>query len=87
MRNEDIKNLLHRKKFYLVLDLNHTLLNSTKHRDMTSEEENLKSQIDSLQGIFVTFIFDYSLEVYLAFLISMFSGTMVTFLLCLYDDL
>jgi len=71
----------------LVFDLNHTLLTSTEHRDMTLEEENLKSQIDSLQGIFVTFIFDYSLEVYLAFLISTFSGTMVTFLLCLYDDL
>ena len=71
----------------MVFDLNHTLLTSTEHRDMTLEEENLKSQIDSLQGIFVTFIFDYSLEVYLAFLISMFSGTMVTLLLCLYDDL
>jgi len=51
----------------LVLDLNHTLLNSTKHRDMTSEEENLKGQIDSLQFIFFTFIFDYSLKVYSAF--------------------
>ena len=71
----------------MVFDLNHTLLTSIEHRDMTLEEENLKSQIDSLQGIFVTFIFDYSLEVYLAFLISMFSGTMVTLLLCLYDDL
>lgn len=46
---------------------------------MTSKEQNLKSQTYSLQGIPATFIFYYSLEVNLAFLISMFSGTMVTF--------
>ena len=70
LRNTDMKNLLRHKKLYLVLDLDHTLLNSTELRDMTSEEEYLKSQTDSLQGISVTFIFDYTLVVYLTFHIS-----------------
>ena len=51
LRNTDMKNLLRHKKLYLVLDLDHTLLNSTQLIDLTSEEEYLKSQSDSLQGI------------------------------------
>lgn len=50
LRKTDMKNLLRHKKLYLVLDLDHTLLNSTQLMHMTSEEEYLKSQIDSLQG-------------------------------------
>ncbi|KAK4604743.1 hypothetical protein RGQ29_012993 [Quercus rubra] len=51
LRNTDMKNLLRHKKLYLVLDLDHTLLNSTELRDMTSEEEYLKSQTDSPQDV------------------------------------
>ena len=47
---------------------------------MTSEKEYLKLKID-LQGIY------YTLAVGLAFCISLFSGIMVTFHLCLYDHL
>ncbi|XP_059667635.1 RNA polymerase II C-terminal domain phosphatase-like 4 isoform X2 [Cornus florida] len=50
LRNKDFKNLLCHKKLYLVLDLDHTLLNSTRFLDVTPEEEYLKSQRDSLQG-------------------------------------
>jgi len=35
----------------LVLDLDHTLLNSTRLIDVTPDEEYLKSQTDSLQDI------------------------------------
>lgn len=51
LRNTDMKNLLRHKKLYLVLDLDHTLLNSTQLVDLTSEEEYLKSEAESLQGI------------------------------------
>uniref|UniRef100_A0A2P2KLG1 RNA polymerase II C-terminal domain phosphatase-like n=2 Tax=Rhizophora mucronata TaxID=61149 RepID=A0A2P2KLG1_RHIMU len=48
LRNTDMKNLLRHKKLYLVLDLDHTLLNSTQLMHMTLEEEYLKGQTDSL---------------------------------------
>ncbi|GMY35638.1 RNA polymerase II C-terminal domain phosphatase-like 4 [Fagus crenata] len=51
LRNTDMKNLLRHKKLYLVLDLDHTLLNSTQLIHLTSEEEYLKSQSDSLQDV------------------------------------
>ncbi|XAR66769.1 Phosphoprotein phosphatase [Bertholletia excelsa] len=51
LRNRDLKNLLRHKKLYLVLDLDHTLLNSTRLVDMTADEGYLQSQIDSLQDI------------------------------------
>lgn len=48
----DLKRALRHKKLYLVLDLDHTLLNSSKLDRMTAEEEYLKSQTaDSLQGV------------------------------------
>lgn len=50
LRNTDIKKSLHRKKLYLVLDLDHTLLNSTQLNHMTAEEEYLMSPTDSLPG-------------------------------------
>ena len=50
LRNADVKSLLRHKKLYLVLDLDHTLLNSTRLEDISSEEEYLKCQTDSLQG-------------------------------------
>lgn len=51
LRSIDLKKLLHQRKLYLVLDLDHTLLNSTRLIDLTSEEEYLKSQTDSLQDV------------------------------------
>ncbi|XP_065877752.1 RNA polymerase II C-terminal domain phosphatase-like 4 [Euphorbia lathyris] len=51
LRDTDMKNLLRQRKLILVLDLDHTLLNSTQLMHLTSEEEYLKSQIDSLQDI------------------------------------
>ncbi|XP_059635564.1 RNA polymerase II C-terminal domain phosphatase-like 4 isoform X2 [Cornus florida] len=50
LRNRDLKNLLRHKKLYLVLDLDHTLLNSTRLVDVTPDEEYLNSQMDALQG-------------------------------------
>lgn len=49
LRDRDLKNLFRHKKLYLVLDLDHTLLNSTRFVDITPEEEYLKNQTDSLQ--------------------------------------
>ncbi|XP_055960524.1 RNA polymerase II C-terminal domain phosphatase-like 4 isoform X3 [Mercurialis annua] len=49
LRNTDTKNLLRNRKLYLVLDLDHTLLNSTQLIHLTPEEDYLKSQIDSVQ--------------------------------------
>ncbi|XP_035547018.1 RNA polymerase II C-terminal domain phosphatase-like 4 [Juglans regia] len=46
-----MKNLLCHKKLCLVLDLDHTLLNFTLLIEMTSEEEYLKIQTDSLQDV------------------------------------
>uniref|UniRef100_A0A2P2JTW4 RNA polymerase II C-terminal domain phosphatase-like 4 n=1 Tax=Rhizophora mucronata TaxID=61149 RepID=A0A2P2JTW4_RHIMU len=46
-----MKNLLCQKRLYLVLDLDHTLLNSTQLMHLTSEEEYLKGRADSLSGI------------------------------------
>ncbi|KAH7546185.1 hypothetical protein FEM48_Zijuj01G0173700 [Ziziphus jujuba var. spinosa] len=51
LRSKDMKNLLRHKKLHLVLDLDHTLLNSTQLVHMTPEEEYLKSQTDSLQDV------------------------------------
>lgn len=50
LRNVDMKNLLNRKRLYLILDLDHTLLNSTLLFHMTSEEDYLKSEAHSLLG-------------------------------------
>ncbi|RAL43988.1 hypothetical protein DM860_014125 [Cuscuta australis] len=53
LREKDLKNLLQRKKLYLVLDLDHTLLNSTRLFDISAEEEYLKDAIpDALKGSF-----------------------------------
>ncbi|KAK2984132.1 hypothetical protein RJ640_006285 [Escallonia rubra] len=49
IRKRDFKNLLRQKKLYLVLDLDHTLLNSTRFLDITLEEEYLRSQTHTLQ--------------------------------------
>ncbi|KAG5063875.1 hypothetical protein JHK85_005058 [Glycine max] len=51
LRNTDMKSLLCRKKLYLVLDLDHTLLNSTHLAHLTSEESHLLNQTDSLRDV------------------------------------
>jgi len=51
LRNADMKSLLCRKKLYLVLDLDHTLLNSTLLAHLSSEESHLLNQTDSLRGM------------------------------------
>lgn len=51
LRHTDMKNLLRHKKLNLVLDLDHTLLNSTLIVDVNSEEVHLFTQTDSLEGI------------------------------------
>ncbi|QHO30619.1 RNA polymerase II C-terminal domain phosphatase-like [Arachis hypogaea] len=51
LRNTDTNNLRSRSKLYLVLDLDHTLLNSTHLAHLNSEELHLISQADSLRGV------------------------------------
>lgn len=51
LRDRDMKNLLRHKKLYLVLDLDHTLLNSTRFSDITQEEGYLLNQNDPMQGM------------------------------------
>ncbi|KAL9261354.1 RNA polymerase II C-terminal domain phosphatase-like 4-like protein [Drosera capensis] len=51
LRNADVKKLLSHQKLYLVLDLDHTLLNSTRLNDLIPEEEYLKEKTDSLQDV------------------------------------
>lgn len=50
LRGVDLKNLLREKKLILILDLDHTLLNSTRLIDVTPEEEYLLRQADQTQG-------------------------------------
>lgn len=57
LRDADVRTLLRHKKLYLVLDLDHTLLNSTRLDDLSSEEEYLMSQTDSFKGKSMYFIF------------------------------
>ncbi|KAK6942284.1 BRCT domain [Dillenia turbinata] len=51
VRNLDKKNSMRNKKLYLVLDLDHTLLNSTRFRDMTEDEAYLKTNADTLKVV------------------------------------
>ena len=53
IRESDLKNLLRHKKLYLVLDLDHTLLNSTHFidGDANQEEGYLMNPSDPMQGI------------------------------------
>lgn len=48
LRDKDLKNLLRHKKLYLILDLDHTLLNSTRLADISAEESYLKDQLEVL---------------------------------------
>ncbi|GAB4852999.1 RNA polymerase II C-terminal domain phosphatase-like 4 [Ancistrocladus abbreviatus] len=51
LRNADVNSLVNHKKLILVLDLDHTLLNSTRLEDITPAEEYLKREVDSLEDI------------------------------------
>ncbi|KAI6680434.1 hypothetical protein NL676_034315 [Syzygium grande] len=51
LRNTDLKNLLRYKKLYLILDLDHTLLNSTSLAHISPEEEHLRGKVDSWQDV------------------------------------
>ncbi|KAL3643306.1 hypothetical protein CASFOL_014121 [Castilleja foliolosa] len=51
VRDKDLKDLLRKKKLYLVLDLDHTLLNSARLPDITVEEGYLNGQRDSLPDL------------------------------------
>ncbi|XP_041998893.1 RNA polymerase II C-terminal domain phosphatase-like 4 [Salvia splendens] len=58
LRDKDFKDLLfNRKKLYLVLDLDHTLLNSSRLTDITEEEAYLNNQRDSLPDTLKTSLF------------------------------
>ncbi|CAA2993415.1 RNA polymerase II C-terminal domain phosphatase-like 4 [Olea europaea subsp. europaea] len=48
LREKDFKIMLRQKKLYLVLDLDHTLLNSTRYNDITKGEGHLQGQRDTL---------------------------------------
>ncbi|KAL3824623.1 hypothetical protein ACJIZ3_020652 [Penstemon smallii] len=48
VRDKDLKKLLGQRKLYLVLDLDHTLLNSARLLDITVEEGYLHGQGDAL---------------------------------------
>ncbi|KAF8032282.1 hypothetical protein BT93_D1261 [Corymbia citriodora subsp. variegata] len=50
LRNQDTKNLLRNKKLYLILDLDHTLLNSTPLTHITPEEEHITGRQDAYEG-------------------------------------
>ncbi|XP_058114098.1 RNA polymerase II C-terminal domain phosphatase-like 4 [Magnolia sinica] len=49
LRGADLKNLLRDRKLYLVLDLDHTLLNSTRLIDTLPEENYLINQADPVE--------------------------------------
>ncbi|XP_010544164.1 PREDICTED: RNA polymerase II C-terminal domain phosphatase-like 4 isoform X2 [Tarenaya hassleriana] len=51
LRDSDMRLLIRRRKLCLVLDLDHTLLNSTTLMHMTPEEEYLRSRAHSLQDV------------------------------------
>lgn len=60
-QSKDLKDLLQRRKLHLVLDLDHTLLNTTKLVSMTSQEAYLKSQLPQ-EGMYVHTLFSIYLR-------------------------
>jgi RNA polymerase II C-terminal domain phosphatase-like 3/4 len=54
LRDKDLKSLYRHKKLYLVLDLDHTLLNSTRFMDILPEEKYLSCRAESVQGVDAT---------------------------------
>lgn len=56
LREKDLKNLLRHRKLILVLDLDHTLLNSTRLADISAEESYLKDQREVLPGMLLLLV-------------------------------
>lgn len=50
LQGADLKNLLQSKKLILILDLDHTLLNSTRVADMSPQEEYVKHEAESMRA-------------------------------------
>ncbi|XP_050366084.1 RNA polymerase II C-terminal domain phosphatase-like 4 [Argentina anserina] len=51
LRNKNTNRLLNRKKLHLVLDLDHTLLNTASFDDLSPDEEYLRTQTQSAHGL------------------------------------
>ncbi|CAI8611388.1 unnamed protein product [Vicia faba] len=51
LRNTDMKKFLYSRKLYLVLDLDHTLLNTTILSHLSPEELHLHNETDSLEDV------------------------------------
>jgi TFIIF-interacting CTD phosphatase-like protein len=50
LRKEDLNHLLKQKKLILILDLDHTLINSTRMIDVIPEEHYLMKQVEEGKG-------------------------------------
>lgn len=50
LRKMDLKHLLKDKKLILILDLDHTLINSTRMFDVFPEEQYLIKQVEEAKG-------------------------------------
>jgi RNA polymerase II C-terminal domain phosphatase-like 3/4 len=57
LRGSDLKNLLRKKKLILILDLDHTLINSTKFHDISAVENNLGIHAAASKGKLYLFVF------------------------------
>lgn len=65
LREKDFKDLLsHRRKLYLVLDLDHTLLNSSRLTDIKDEEAYLNTERDALPGKISLNVLNYMVRSY-----------------------
>lgn len=72
LREKDLKNLLQHKKLYLVLDLDHTLLNSTRISDISAEEEYLKDTLPGVTSFFSFYVSYYLLHLHVHILFDLF---------------
>lgn len=59
LRGSDLKNLLRERKLILILDLDHTLINSTKLHDISAAENNLGIQTAASKGKLYLFLFKF----------------------------
>lgn len=57
LRGADLKNLLRERKLVLILDLDHTLINSTKLFDLSAAENELGIQSAAKEGSVYIFVF------------------------------
>lgn len=59
LRGSDLKNLLRERKLILILDLDHTLINSTKFHDISADENNLGIRTAASKGKLYLFVFKF----------------------------